>query len=71
MKLDFPVNIQRKTVAVSERGFGTILILDNKADIPFKYVDSEDLKTLTGASLNIAKKLFMQKPQPQPTQSYC
>lgn len=65
MKLDFPVNIQRKTVAVSERGFGTILILDNKADIPFKYVNSEDLKTLTGASLNIAKKLFMQKPQPQ------
>lgn len=65
MKLDFPVNIQRKTVAVSERGFGTILILDNKADIPFKYVNSEDLKTLTGATLNIAKRLFMQKPQPQ------
>lgn len=65
MKLDFPVNVQRKTVAVSERGFGTILILDNKADIPFKYVSNEDLKTLTGEGLKIAKRLFMQKPQPQ------
>ena len=65
MRLDFPVVIQRKTVAVSERGFGTILILDNKKDIDFKYVDSEDLKGLNGAVLDIAKRLFMQKPQPQ------
>lgn len=65
MRLDFPVAIQRKTVAVSERGFGTILILDNKKDIEFKYVDSEDLKGLDGAVLNIANRLFMQKPQPQ------
>ena len=65
MRLDFPVNIQRKTVAVSERGFGTILILDNKKDIDFKYVDAEDLKGLDGAVLNIANRLFMQKPQPQ------
>lgn len=65
MRLDFPVVIQRKTVAVSERGFGTILILDNKKDIDFKYVDSEDLKGLNGAVLDIANRLFMQKPQPQ------
>lgn len=67
MRLDFPVVIQRKTVAVSERGFGTILILDNKKDIDFKYVDSEDLNKLdgTGAVLDIANRLFMQKPQPQ------
>ena len=65
MRLDFPVNIQRKTVAVSERGFGTILILDNKKDIDFKYVDGEDLKGLNGAVLDIANRLFMQKPQPQ------
>lgn len=65
MRLDFPVVIQRKTVAVSERGFGTILILDNKKDIDFKYVDAEDLKGLDGAVLNIANRLFMQKPQPQ------
>lgn len=65
MRLDFPVVIQRKTVAVSERGFGTILILDNKKDINFEYVDGEDLKGLDGAVLDIAKRLFMQKPQPQ------
>lgn len=65
MRLDFPVVIQRKTVAVSERGFGTILILDNKKDIDFKYVDGEDLKGLSGAVLDIANRLFMQKPQPQ------
>ena len=65
MRLDFPVNIQRKTVAVSERGFGTILILDNKKDIKFKYVDSDNLEGIDGAVLDIAKRLFMQKPQPQ------
>lgn len=65
MRLDFPVNIQKKTVAVSERGFGTILILDSKKDIDFKYVDSDSLKGLDGAVLDIAKRLFMQKPQPQ------
>lgn len=65
MRLDFPVNIQRKTVAVSERGFGTILILDNKKDIDFKYVDADNLEGIDGAVLDIAKRLFMQKPQPQ------
>lgn len=65
MKLDFPVNIQKKTVAVSERGFGTILILDNKSDIDFKYVDVESVADLTGKVKGIAERLFMQKPQPQ------
>ena len=65
MKLDFPVNIERKTVAVSERGFGTILILDTKKDMDFRYVESEDLKGLEGNVLKIAQRLFMQKPMPQ------
>ena len=65
MKLDFPVNIERKTVAVSERGFGTILILDTKKDMEFTYVESEDLKGLEGNVLKIAQRLFMQKPMPQ------
>ena len=38
MILDFPVNIQRKTVGVSERGFGTILIFDPSQDINFMYI---------------------------------
>lgn len=65
MRLDFPVNIERKTVAVSERGFGTVLILDNKKEIPFRFIESEDLKSLDGKVLKIAERLFMQKPQPQ------
>lgn len=67
MILDFPVNIQRKTVGVSERGFGTILILDNDKDYAFKYIGSEDVKSLDTKSkaYKIASRLFMQKPQPQ------
>lgn len=66
MILDFPVNITRKTVAVSERGFGTILILDTETDRDFSYLDSEDLKSLgKGKAHNLAQRLFMQKPQPQ------
>lgn len=67
MILDFPVAIQRKTVAVSERGFGTILILDNKKQTDFKYITAENLNELAGEDkvYKIATRLFMQKPQPQ------
>lgn len=67
MILDFPVAIQRKTVAVSERGFGTILILDNKKQTDFKYITAENLNELEGEDkvYKIATRLFMQKPQPQ------
>lgn len=67
MILDFPVNIQRKTVAVSERGFGTILILDNTKALDFQYITADNLKVLDGEgkAYKIATRLFMQKPQPQ------
>ena len=66
MILDFPVNITRKTVAVSERGFGTILILDTETERDFTYLDADSIEDLgEGKAKNIATRLFMQKPQPQ------
>ena len=66
MILDFPVNIQRKTVAVSERGFGTILILDTEKDREFTYLTEKGIEELgEGKAYKIAQRLFMQKPQPQ------
>ena len=67
MILDFPVNIQRKTVGVSERGFGTILIFDPSQDINFMYITAENVKEFSTESklYKIATRLFMQKPQPQ------
>ena len=67
MILDFPVNIQRKTVGVSERGFGTILIFDPSQDINFKYITAETVKEFSTESklYKMASRLFMQKPQPQ------
>lgn len=67
MILDFPVNIQRKTVGVSERGFGTILIFDPSQDINFKYITAENVKDFSTESklYKMASRLFMQKPQPQ------
>lgn len=66
MILDFPVNITRKTVAVSERGFGTILILDTETERDFTYLDAKGIEDLgEGKAKNIATRLFMQKPQPQ------
>ena len=66
-KLDFPVNIQRKTVAVSERGFGTILVVDNTQDIEFKLVDYDYINELDADSklYKLLNRLFAQKPQPQ------
>ena len=66
MILDFPVNIQRKTVGVSERGFGTILIFDPSQDINFKYITAETVKEFSTESklYKMASRLFMQKPQP-------
>lgn len=67
MTLDFPVNIERKTVGVSERGFGTILIFDNTEEKAFQYITNEDVKDLKAESklYKIASTLFMQKPNPQ------
>lgn len=66
MILDFPVNITRKTVAVSERGFGTILILDTETERKFEVLSPEGIEKLgKGKAHNLAQRLFMQKPQPQ------
>ena len=66
MILDFPVNITRKTVAVSERGFGTILILDTETEREYEVLSPEGIKDLgEGKAHKLAQRLFMQKPQPQ------
>lgn len=67
MILDFPVNIERKTVGVSERGFGTILIFDNTQDLEFQYISNESVKDFeTDSKLyKLASRLFQQKPAPQ------
>lgn len=71
-KLDFPVNIQRKTVAVSERGFGTILVVDNTQDIPFTLVDYNYTNELepTSKLYKLLNRLFAQRPQPQQVAVY-
>lgn len=66
MILDFPVNITRKTVAVSERGFGTILILDTETERKYEVLSPEGIEKLgKGKAFKLAQRLFMQKPQPQ------
>lgn len=67
MILDFPVNIERKTVGVSERGFGTILIFDTTQDLDFQYITNENVKEFETESklYKIASTLFQQKPAPQ------
>lgn len=71
-KLDFPVNIQRKTVAVSERGFGTILVVDNTMDIDYTLVDYDYVNDLEPDSklFKLLNRLFAQKPQPQEVAVY-
>nr|DAM61509.1 MAG TPA: tail sheath protein [Caudoviricetes sp.] len=71
-KLDFPVNIQRKTVAVSERGFGTILVVDNAKDIDYTLVDYNYVNDLEPDSklFKLLNRLFAQKPQPQEVAVY-
>lgn len=65
--LDFPVNITRKTVAVSERGFGTILVLTDEKEIDYTVVTNEDLNKYIDSpkAHSLLSRLFMQKPQPQ------
>lgn len=67
MILDFPVRIERKTVGVSERGFGTILIYDTTQDLEFRYITADSLNDLDIDSqlYKIASRLFMQTPVPQ------
>ena len=66
MILDFPVKITRKSVEVSERGFGTILILDTEIERKFEVLTPEGVEKLgKGKAYKLAQRLFMQKPQPQ------
>lgn len=67
MKLDFPVAIQRKTVAVSERGFGTILIYDTETKRNYELIDENSILEMdkNKKAYKIASRLFMQKPKPQ------
>ena len=67
MILDSPVKIERKTLGVSERGFGTILIYDNTQDLEFQYITEAYLTELDIESklYKIASRLFMQTPTPQ------
>ena len=71
-KLDFPVHIQRKTVAVSERGFGTILVVDNTKDIDYELVDYDYVNKVDseGKLYKLLVRLFAQKPQPQQVAVY-
>lgn len=65
--LDFPVNITRKTVAVSERGFGTVLVFTDEKEIEYEAVTAEDVSKYSDApkATALLTRLFMQKPQPQ------
>lgn len=65
--LDFPVNITRKNVAVSERGFGTILVLTDEKEISYTLVTNESLKDFEDApkAHALLTRLYMQKLKPQ------
>lgn len=68
-KKDFVVNITKLTKAISQRGFGTILILDTTKDHPYTLYN--DISALAGdfdSTTNtnkIASRIFGQKPKPQ------
>lgn len=73
MKLDFPVVIERKTVGVSERGFGTILIYDKSIEKDYTIVTPETMGELLDKEskmYKIATRLFMQSPAPQEVAVY-
>lgn len=68
MILDFPVKIERKTLGVSERGFGTILIYDSELVMDYTILLPETLEELLekdSRTYKLAQKLFMQSPSPQ------
>lgn len=66
MKIDFPAVIEKKTVGVSERGFGTILIYDPDAVQDYTIITQETLKDLGKGTkaFKLAQRLFMQSPAP-------
>lgn len=69
MASDFVVNVNLRTKGVTEKGFGTILILDNTLDTPFTLVNG--LSSLpsgyatSSAVYKMAARIFGQSPAPQ------
>lgn len=69
MKRDFVVNVNLKTTGVSERGFGTILILDNTKDVDYTLCggieDVAEVFSVEDEAYKIANRIFGQNPAPQ------
>lgn len=64
--IDFPVIITRQLNAVSERGFGTILILDHESDRSYEKLTQETLGDLgvETRAYKLAARIFGQSPSP-------
>ena len=69
MKRDFVVNVNLKTTGVSERGFGTILILDNTKEVDYTLCggieDVAEVFDVGDEAYKIASRIFGQNPAPQ------
>lgn len=73
MKLDFPVAIQRKTLGVSQKGFGTILVYDPELTKEYTIISAETLSDeleKDSKAYKIAQTLFMQNPAPMEVAVY-
>lgn len=69
MKIDFNVNISKLTKGVTQRGFGTILILDTTKEHPYTLYNgiegvAEDFD-VEAETYKIASRIFGQNPAPQ------
>lgn len=67
MMIDFPVDITRQLNAISERGFGTILILDHEEDRAYDKLTKATMGDLDVESrvYKLASRIFSQSPAPQ------
>lgn len=68
MKKDFVVNVNVRAKGVTERGFGTILVLDNTKETDYTVLNGiEDLEGYEPdtAAYKIASRIFGQSPAPQ------
>lgn len=67
MYKDFEVILSSLSSAVSEKGFGTILILDHEKARDYTLITVDDISTLgkTSKVNKLATRLFQQRPAPQ------
>lgn len=67
MYKDFEVIVSELSATVSEKGFGTILILDHEKDREYKIITENNLEDLgkTSTAYKIATRLLQQNPAPQ------